>query len=204
MNRLFCFIIFLMLSAGAKAQFFKGGVIAGLNASQIAGDYLAGYDKLGLMGGAQASFPLKPDMRLAIEFLYSQRGSQTDIIPGQATNFARIHLAYLELPIIYQYEDWYIEEEDYYRMRFEGGFSYGRLFRVRTSEDPAFENIIDGFVPNDFSFLVGGAYSVGPHLAFNIRYTRSLNRLYSTGGSNQDQINFLLGYFLSFRTEYFF
>ena len=39
-------------SIKTSAQYFDGGIIGGLSASQIDGDSFAGYKKVGLLGGA--------------------------------------------------------------------------------------------------------------------------------------------------------
>jgi hypothetical protein len=197
-------IVLFILSANICAQpGFNAGVIAGLNTAQINGDGHAGYDKFGFVAGLQTSIFISPKSELGLEFLYSQRGSQSKVIKGTAIPVERINLDYIEIPLVFKYNDWYFEELDYYKVRVEGGLSYGNLFRVKTSNTSAAFNDGDGFNKHDLSFLFGFAYQFNKHLAINFRYTRSITRLYTLElpGANYP---YLIGYFLSFRTEYLF
>jgi hypothetical protein len=182
---------------------FNAGIIAGLNTAQINGDGHAGYDKFGIVAGVQTGIFISSKSELVIEFLYSQRGSQSKVIKGTGIPVERIHLDYIEIPFIYQYNDWYIEDLDYYKVNVEGGLSYGNLFQVKTSNTSPSFNDGDGFNRHDLSFILGFTYQFNKHIAANFRYTRSINRLYNLelpGASYP----YLLGYFLSFRTEYLF
>ena len=183
---------------------FKGGLTLGLNTAQINGDGLAGYDKFGITAGFQTSFTLKERSRLALEFLYSQRGSQSSVIAGVPNVVKRIHLDYIEIPLIYQYNDWFIEEDKYYKVKAEAGLSFGYLVNVTTSN--VSPNIDDGlgFNKRDLSFLIGGGYQFNSRWALNIRYTRSLVRLFTLDLPGEPNYPYLLGYFLSFRSEFFF
>ena len=182
---------------------FKGGLVLGLNASQIDGDFHAGYDKLGLSGGLQTSITLKERSRLALEFLYSGRGSQSAIISGVAQPVQRIHLDYIEIPLIYQYNDWLIDEL-YYKVRAELGVSYGFLTRVNIKNSSPLYNNGDNFNKQDLSILFGAGYMFNKNWGVNIRYTRSLTRLYRFEVPNEPIYRNLIGYFLSFRAEYYF
>lgn len=201
----FCFysLLFLLPYFGLSQSGFNAGIIAGLNTAQINGDGHAGYDKFGFVTGLQTGIFIGKKSELALEFLYSQRGSQSKVIKGTAIPVERIHLDYIEIPLIYQYNDWYVEDLDYYKVWVEGGLSYGNLFQVKTSNtSPAF-NDGEGFNRHDLSFLFGFGYQFNRHFGMNFRYTRSVTRLYTLelpGASYP----YLLGYFLSFRTEYLF
>lgn len=182
---------------------FNASIIGGLTTSQINGDGHAGYDKFGFVAGIQTGFFISKKSELALEFLYSQRGSQSKVLKGTGIPVERIHLDYIEIPIIYQYNDWYIDDLDYFKVRAEGGLSYGNLFQVNTSNTSPSYNDGEGFNQHDLSFLFGFAYQFNKHLAVNFRYTRSLTRLYTLelpGAS----FPYLISYFLSFRTEYTF
>ena len=63
----------------AVTEFPDAGLVAGLNASQIDGDDLAGFDKVGLTGGIKTTMEFESVWRMNMEFLYSERGSRPDI-----------------------------------------------------------------------------------------------------------------------------
>ena len=70
--------LFLFNFSSAQEQRFNAGLVVGLNASQIDGDQLAGFDKLGLTAWVRGIAKLGETIDMNIEFLYSERGSKPD------------------------------------------------------------------------------------------------------------------------------
>jgi len=199
-NLIIIILTILFFTSHTIAQKFGGSIIFGFNASQIDGDQLAGYDKIGLNAGMGVTYHLKKNMLLNIEFLYSQRGSQSHLIPDKYIPLRKLTLNYLELPVYVSFLDWWIEDENYYKVQGFAGLSYGRLYSVKNGlGDPAFDG--DNFVKNDISFLMGVKYMFNSHWGVLGRYTRSINRLYRFPG--EDRLA-LLGYFLNFGLYYKF
>ena len=102
---------FLMFFARIEsdAQRFKGSAVFGLNFSQIDGDQLAGFSKLGWTGGFKLAYPLRKNSDLNIEMLYSQRGSTEGFgFGGGSGTFT--DLKYIELPVYVNIMDWFLEE----------------------------------------------------------------------------------------------
>ena len=60
------------LTLSIQAQNFGGGLIAGLSTSQVAGDNLAGFNKIGMMAGAFVTFPqvYSENIKLQLEIIY--------------------------------------------------------------------------------------------------------------------------------------
>jgi hypothetical protein len=69
-------ILFCALSAQAQ-DVFEGGLVVGGNMSQIEGDYLAGYKKLGGWAGLRVATRITPKERIVLEMLYSMRGARS-------------------------------------------------------------------------------------------------------------------------------
>ena len=182
------------------AQRFDGALVAGFNASQIDGDLLAGYDKLGLTGGLKLGYSLKKPWFMSMELLYSQRGSQSELLSDGSVPLRKIQLQYIELPLMVQYKDWYVSPGNYYKVYAEAGVSYGYLFDASISEG-SFTLDSQDFQSHDVSYLLGVAYFLNRHWGFGFRYTRSFTKLYKNPDSGERD---LLGYFLSFRTMYQF
>ncbi len=177
---------------------FKAQVLAGLNASQIQGDQLAGYDKLGLNLGAEISYALNERFDMGMQFLYSQKGSQSEITLGQ--DQFKTSLEYIEIPILFKIKDWYLEEEDYYKVKAHAGFAYARLFDV-SSSNGLFENDIGNFKNYDFMLFVGVSYSMNAKWEGIVRYTNSIIQIYQNDNLETDglinyQWTFGLGYTL--------
>lgn len=199
----FLCLFFIKIDLSAQVQRFKAGFNFGLTAAQIDGDDANKFNKLGLTAGLSAYTVLTPKADLIIEMLYSQRGSRTALntttsnLPVQIIN-----LHYLEIPIIYSFKDWYQEDADYFKMNFQVGLSYGRLFKSRFKESP-FVAVAPFFRENDFSWLVSVTYHTNENMGFYARYTRSINLLFKNDGTNPNA-NSLLSFFLSFGGRYVF
>ncbi len=185
---------FLMLASWGRTQTFEAGLILGVNASQVNGDFLAGYDKLGLHTGLKVRVSTWEHIEWSVELLLSQRGSRPDIFTEDSR---KIHLNYVEIPILIGFKDW--QKDDFYKIRFEGGFSYGRLVGPKVSFQGV-EEQIDEFYNNDLSFVIGAALFTSEKLGFSFRYTHSVTPLLN----NKNSIEFarLRGFFLTFRSIY--
>jgi len=185
-------VVFAFQPYKAEAQRFKASAILGLNFAQIDGDELAGFSKLGLTGGFRLAYPLKDNVDLNFEMLYSQRGSTAGFGFGGSGNF--IDLKYVELPIYVNIKDWFIEDEDYHKVKVHAGLSYAFLFDVN-STNGLLSNDIDNYKKHNIGYLLGLDYSFNSKFGMTIRYTRAFNSLYVVKA---------ISYYLTVRTEYSF
>lgn len=183
-------------------QRFRAGIILGATASQINGDDSAQFNKLGITAGLKVNTILTDKSDFIIEILLSQRGSQTELFSQSAALQRTIHLDYIQVPLIFNYKDWLDEDDDYYKLHFQAGLSYGRLFNTRFENSPL-EEAGPFFRQNDISWLAGATFFANDHLGFFARYNRSINLLFKTSSSNPN-VNSLLSYFLSFGGNYVF
>lgn len=177
---------------------FQGAGIVGMTMSQIDGDNLFGFNKLGLSAGIKVRFNLKSKLDGNVELLYSQRGSSTNLFRRDAQDDI-ISINYFELPIYLSINDWYIEKDDYYKISGHAGLSYGNIV---TSSIQNTNFSADMLSNADISYLVGATFYFNKKIAFTARYTRSFNRLFSDETTNP--IRFLIGYFWTVRLEYYF
>jgi hypothetical protein len=201
---LFAAIFFLLSIQDAKAQRrFKAGFIFGLNASQILGDDVGGYNKLGLQGGLRGTAVLKDKMDLSMELLYSQRGSyQKQGFPGSIAGSLKINLQYVEVPIVFSYKDWLEEEEGYYKVQVSIGLAYSRLLKA-TANGSKHDDLVDTFSTDDYGFTTGAEYFTSKNFSFGVRWSKSFNFLYNKDKHDPGR-NSLRGFFLSFRSAYIF
>lgn len=182
MNRIFLLLsIFFALNPSLSAQEeeqvverrFNGGFVYGFNSSQINGDGLAGYHKLGLYAGIVANANLTPKTYLSTGITFSQRGSATAL---NSQNTARIRFDIIELPLIFHYKD--KETEDgYHQVHFGTGFCYGRLFNVEAGGTPYLGHE-SKFSPSNINWLLDAMFYKNKHIGFGIRYNRAINRIY--------------------------
>ncbi|MFM7153100.1 MAG: hypothetical protein ACKOZV_03105, partial [Bacteroidota bacterium] len=124
------FLSLCLLTAASAQQRFRAGAVAGLVASQIDGDLSAGYNKVGLQTGIRVTGLLTQKTEASMEFLFSQRGSQSELVPGEYDLFPfSLRLNYVEVPVMWHYKDWLAEgsgNTEYYKVSANLGFSYSR------------------------------------------------------------------------------
>ncbi|MEZ5082305.1 MAG: outer membrane beta-barrel protein [Bacteroidales bacterium] len=141
MKRFWVFILFfgfILISGTIYGQRIQGAVIAGMNLSQVDGDEVYGYKKVGLNTGLGALLPIKKRFLLTMEILYNQKGAyerdqyirfdqDTSGKIIEITGKYQLKLDYLEVPILFLYNDRDI-------ITAGAGFSYGRLVSVKEYE----------------------------------------------------------------------
>jgi len=193
----------LLIACNLQGQTFKAGVVLGFTASQINGDNDAGFNKPGLEGGLKSLVNISTKSDLSLELLYSQRGSKQEAqVDGTTQEIYQTD--YIAIPVIYSYKDWV--DEEYYRLHFHTGLSYGRLIRAELQNDATEEEnqtFIDKWRQNDLSVIVGATYFINKNFGLTFRYNRSiilLNKNDGTGGTNPS----LLPFHLSFQGLYMF
>ena len=202
---LLCLTVLCLLqqtSLIAQTQRFKAGFNLGVTAAQINGDDSASFNKLGISAGIRAYTILTPKTDIILEILFSQRGSRTELIRNTGVPQRIINLNYIEVPVIYTIKDWYQDDEDYHKMHFQAGLSYGRLFSTRFDESPL-QDVAPFFRENDFSWLAGITFHTNANTGFYARYTRSINLLFKNDATNPNA-NSLLSFFLTFGGTYVF
>ena len=137
---LFIFSFSLILSERSFSQHILGAVSAGINLSQVDGDEVYGYKKIGFNGGPSVIIPFGKDKKwsVTLELLFSQLGSrQKSVYPISNTidsaragfyDGYRLSLNYVQIPVIVHFTD----------KRFLAGglgFQYGQLVGVTEYED---------------------------------------------------------------------
>jgi hypothetical protein len=202
-------IMLLTLSPSLMAQRFKGAVMGGMNISQVDGDEVYGYKRVGGHIGIAAILPLKK-WDLTLETVFNQKGAfegpqYQDSAFGTSINGKYdLRLNYVEIPLLVHYTD---------RDRYTAGvgFSYGRLVSSQEIEHdgavPPYSDTVT-FNKNDYSVLVDLQIRVWKRLKFNVRYSysmapireRTFHDLYSDDSFTRKQYNNML----TFRLVYVF
>ena len=195
-------------SAVAQEQRFKAGIILGVNASQINGDDIAGFDKLGLRGGLRGIILLGERSDLTVDLLFSERGSASELVPNNQSLRRIVRTRYVEVPVLFNYRDW-LSPKGHYQVHIAGGLSYGRLFDTFVDAFGVIEEEQVNFSNNDLSLVVGVGYAPSPKLEFAVRYNRSVIPLYNNDkyltSAGIPRFKYMLwGYFLSFEAIYQF
>ena len=181
---LFTFPLFIKAQT-TKLPVFNGQIIAGFNASQVDGDQLAGYDKVGLRVGPAVSARIKDKFGLTMEILYSQKGSKTKRADQTLDYNGRIYklaLNYAEIPILFNYTD-------KGRLRVSLGGSYSRLITAKEtiyypllSVNVENQDVTDLYLPADFCWIADVNYLLSHHLGVGLRSDYSLLPIRNNGG----------------------
>jgi len=97
MKNIGCVLIFLLTTTVSYGQNFEAYIIGGVSFSQIDGDKLAGYNKVGLVAGGMTSFELKGGWSFQQEIVYYQRGSKATVEQLSLDNFSIKRLDYIDI-----------------------------------------------------------------------------------------------------------
>jgi hypothetical protein len=98
----FLLIIYLLgiTSMFSYSQRFEGGVLAGLNASQVDGDTFSGYHKAGVVLGGYVQTNLSQTIFAAMELKFAQKGSRNiDSLATDGRVKYIMRLNYAEMPV---------------------------------------------------------------------------------------------------------
>lgn len=97
----FFLLMILIFFAGitAYSQRFEGGVLAGLNASQVDGDSYSGYKKPGIVAGGYVLTNLSKNLFTGMEIKFAQKGSRKNPNPKTGDQEQYImRLNYIDIP----------------------------------------------------------------------------------------------------------
>ncbi len=208
-RRIFGFfvVVLVFLSTGyLHAQVIKGAVLAGMNLTQVDGDEIYGFNKVGINLGAAAIVPFADKWEASIETIFSQKGSyqgphNNDSLTGEY----RLRLNYLEVPVLVHFND-------KNKVIFGAGFSWGRLVNIEEYEHG---NRVESttlnngpYSKNDYNALVDLRFRIYKQLKFNVRYAYSLKkirtRVYTPPFSNDSWTRDQYNNFWTFRLIYIF
>ena len=212
------FILILLVAQGVtmevSAQIIKGEAIFGMNLSQVDGDEVFGFHKVGLNLGAGVLIPFDKKGRwdVSLEALYNQKGAyqneqyyQEDSLGNVTTGEYKLNLNYVEVPVLVMYTD-----KDF--ISAGGGFSWGRLIGVQEWEHgkkvETTTTSSGTYSKNDFGILADFRIRIWEGLKFNVRYQYSLVKIRTRDYTNEytgeewtrDQYNNVI----SFRLIYVF
>jgi hypothetical protein len=188
----------------AQDRRFGGGLVFGLTASQINGDAAAGYHKVGLNLGVRGTIKLTERWLLSLDLLFNQRGSRTT--EAETIFMRRVHLQYLEIPIMVRYADWRDETKGFYRVYAAAGVGYSRLFSYSLNDyaQTAFRFSQD-FRPNEISVMGEFGFRSSEHWAYSLRFSRALLPLTAATPTAQSGIyDNWWSYFLAVSAHYDF
>ena len=96
-------LFLLFITTNLYTQEFDGGIILGINTSQVSGDNLGGFNKAGLLIGGYVNRNISSILNMQMEINYIQKGSgNPNINDIEHPNYSipYIILNYIEIPIV--------------------------------------------------------------------------------------------------------
>lgn len=158
-----------------QAQRFTGGLVVGLNLTQIDGDNQGGYRQFGLKAGGFVQYPLGPNLWLQPELIFDQMGARDQ------NGLFNIRLQYISLPVMIQATiPVELDEGKPFPVRLEAGLEGGYLL---SSRDAAFDRpLLDPLTRADLRASLGVEFRMGPRSAFHIRFGRSIVSIFPNTG----------------------
>ena len=157
---------------------FYGGVRAGFTASQISGDDLSGFHKLGAAAGLFVNHAVNPSgsLKLQLELDFVMKGSHSYTPKNQiADNFYSLTLGYVEMPLMLV---WTAGKWQLWGQKFRFELEVGPVFEVNVLQREREANgLIVGRPPfrwYEFSGMAGISLMIAEHHSVNFRYENSI------------------------------
>lgn len=165
--RNFLLIVLLLgiTTVNSYSQRFEGGVLGGLNASQVDGDTYKGYHKAGVVLGGYAQTDLSRNIYAAMELKFAQKGSRN--VDSLATNGQIkyiMRLNYAELPV-------YLGIRTSEKISLLAGASFGYLISGKEFNDygefpPEDQHPFSAF---DLEAMIGFRFQITDRLFLDLR-----------------------------------
>ncbi len=164
-------IIFLLtcvtFTSIAQDKKFNLVLVAGMNASQVNGDKLAGFDKVGLITGAGINRQLSKKLGWQFEILYAEKGSKDVAGANNIQLDTLFKFNYIEIPVMINYSI-------YDKLQIQGGIYTGIRLKA------VYDDYVNSFdrsqqIRNlDHGLCIGVNYSITEHWKANIRVSQSV------------------------------
>ncbi|MCC6186062.1 MAG: PorT family protein [Chitinophagaceae bacterium] len=156
---------------------FVGGLIGGVNFSQVDGDSYKGYNNIGFNTGVVVYARLMPQVAASIEILYAQKGAKSN--GSQLSNGGNavitkqnILLNYAEIPVQLNYFD-------KKKSHFGGGFSYSQLINSKevintNNSSVTYDQNLYPFKKMDINLVLSGQLHLYKGLFAGLRFQYSM------------------------------
>jgi len=177
MRKIILFFLFIAGFYTVDAQRFLGAFAFGGNLSQVDGDEVFGYKKLGLNVGVASFLPIHEKWFVSLEVAFSQKGAyqkyprEQDL--SKSLPYYNLRLNYLEIPFLVHFEDKHF-------VMIGTGFSFNRLVGAKEVEwgIPTITGARNGIYSiNDINWMVDVRFRIYKSLRLNFRYSYSLGKI---------------------------
>lgn len=179
-------------------QRFKAGLIGGLSTTQVAGDQLSGFNKVGVIAGGFVNNPVSDKSSIQMEIIFIQKGSRKPLQPDKDNEHYVMRLAYFEVPVLFKYQ---VSS----KINVELGLSIGALMFSEEEDQLGLQRNKPAFNKTDFSGIIGLTYPISDQLFFNLRLSNSIVPIrdfasgYSFAFFDRGQYNTVLAFTLHYQ-----
>ncbi len=197
------FACFSACSLSVKAQRFEGGLLGGLNASQVEGDKFSGYHKPGINVGGYVQTDINRSVFLGAELKYSQKGSRKNPDPKNPEDEKYImRLGYVDVPF-------YLGVRTGETVALKLGFSAGYL--MHSSEHNNYGPLPDAqkraYNKMDYQAFLGVSYKITERLRVDVKAAMSVLPIRDLPGEEgyyywDDEFNNVLSTSLYYRLDF--
>lgn len=160
-------ILICLGNSNAQNNSFIPSISLGVNASQVNGDKLAGFDKFGINAGVGIQRKFGTKNSFAIEFNYSEKGSKDVASANNPVPDTLFKFNYIDIPLIYS-------REIYPKLKLNLGIYNSVLLKATFSDyviDYDKSNVIR---KTDHGVIVGLEYNFTDNFAVNARVSQSV------------------------------
>jgi Outer membrane protein beta-barrel domain len=213
-------LLFMPFTALRSQSPFKASVMAGINLSQVDGDYQRGYDRASINFGVRGGFRLNQRFDIMSELFYTEKGTKPkNLAPASKERNITIDMTYAEIPITVNVHS-KPNEQGFYNWTAHAGLSYGRLLKSNstlaygskkdTIGSQSFTQ--DAYKQYDLALVWGLSYNIRPHIGVRLQQSFSLSKFFinpipklpNDPRYNDDSYRFYRNYFVSAQFYYDF
>ena len=186
-----------ILTYNTNAQSFGGGIIVGASTSQVAGDLLGGFNKIGLLAGAYTNLKIKENISSQFEITYIEKGSRNPKLHEDDTP-DEITLSYIEVPLSVNLQ----QKEN---LGIEVGILPAFLINAEMNDYLSEIKEIDpAFTKYDFGIFAGINYHITDNIILNTRISNSIIPIRPhifnlKDGLNKGQYNTVLSFTIHYK-----
>jgi hypothetical protein len=140
---------------------------SGINFSQVNGDNLAGFHKLGLVAGAGVTRNISNNQQWSFEFLYSEKGSKDVVTLGDPIQDSIFKFNYIEIPFCYHYQ---------FKPKLNLQFGVYTAVNIKSVYSDGLENydVSKQIYATDYGILGGLSYELSPQTKIQTRLSTSV------------------------------
>lgn len=191
LNWIKSFLVLICMTAAfasSAQQVFQPSIYAGFSATQMSGDGLGGWNKIGGLIGANVHLASKTNWSASLGIQYIQKGSRAKMDSITNASYA-FHLNYFEVPICATYH--------YKKIKFNIGITAGALVYQQLISNGYNYEIVPPFLVYEFGGIAGFEYQINDHFSAMGRIGASIlpvreapsaeyfDRYYQKGNFNQ-------------------